>query len=483
MKATQILAPLLLVQPAPRGVKMSLGRAYLRLAACRYYLGGQTPAQVEELYGKSRKLFESILAEEPRNVDALVVIGVVANNLSLGWGDRKQSEKASQLLDESLGFYRRALTLAPDHPDALFQLSNGLRNQSWEFRRKGRFPEALQSLQEAVATATRLVAKNPHVPRYKQFLAMYHHQLGGLHESNTTEEDRFVKAARAYDQAAQLFGQLEAQDRTSPMYPRERVKALIALAEAEQKRGRPDVAREAFDRAIQAAAPAADAMPENVDLVYYAARSNYLRGQMDADDKKPAKALPYLRAAANLWQTRLLRLKLPNRSGYLDEYLQVLDAGRSAAAANEEQDEAIRIAERALPVGPELVGRSHKQRWCALLNNLAELYFKAGKTDEAIATLEKSVATAKRLFAKAPWHWYLRDSLANAYRQLADIYQAKGNVKEEILMRRQFLTLNEPLDDRDYSSFTAASNPLTLAEARRLRSVRTPPTISGSPSR
>jgi serine/threonine protein kinase/tetratricopeptide (TPR) repeat protein len=471
LKARQMVGPILDKDSGHRQALLCLGGVYHRLGAARSQLGRKDKPTPIDCGRDSLKQFDKVLNRSPGNVDALLGAGVAHNLLQYNFSAERKRDEQRRHSEESLRLFERASKLAPGRLDIVYQRSNALRNKALRLRDAGQLKEGIRALEEAIALGEQLIPKSPDVPIYKQFLAGYQHHLADMHESNTADAERFVKAARAYDQAVQMYGQLEAQDRTNPAYPRERIKALLDLADMEKIRGRLEVARDVLDRALQAAAPAARAIPDNVDLVYYVARTNYLRGKLDADNNQPATALPFLRSAVDVYQSRLLRMKLTNRGGYLDEYLEILDIGHQAARAANLPAEVIRYGELALPVGPELVNRQAKVRWCTVLNNLAQQYTHLGKTDDAVAILNKVLATGRPIFDRVPWHYYLRHNLRNACEQLAAIHEARGEIKEEILLRRQILKLRERIDGADYSTYTASSNPLTIDEAKRLRGV------------
>jgi tetratricopeptide (TPR) repeat protein len=470
-RAEKLLTPLAARQPGNVRALLCLAGVNHRLDSSRWNLSGRKPAEALVFCQANARRLDALLEKHPDNVDALYWRGKFANNIALTYDDLKQPQAYARNLDEAVDRFTRALRLSPDRPDVLFDLTNTLRNKAWSLRSQNRLADAVSVYEQAIAKANRLVARNPDVPRYRQFLAKYNYQIAGFHESNREDEERFTRASRAYEQAAQLYAQLEAHDRTAPVYAQERLRTLVALADMEKDRGRSEAARNVLERAVQAARAAVEALPSEEGPLYQAAWTHFRRGELDLEDKQPAKALPYLRESVEIFRTRLLRLKLSSRAGYLNDYLTALEAARAAAAKSGQQDEAIRLAEKGRPVWPELVNFTQKQRWCDLMNRLAELYVDAGKLEAAAATLEKPIAAGRAALAQAPWHYYMRNTLVKAYRQRAEIHQARGEVKEEVLLRRQMLALRERLDGRSYAAYTAASDPLTADEAKRLRSV------------
>jgi len=145
---------------------------------------------------EAEALYRQVLAAEPRNADALHLLGVVAhqvgqNDVALGLirqalallpdapefhSNLGEAYRALGQLDEAIAAYRQAIALRPDQPEANANLGNSLRDKGL--------------LDEAIAAYRQAIALRPNLPKA-------HNNLGtGLQEKGQLDE-----AIAAYRQA------------------------------------------------------------------------------------------------------------------------------------------------------------------------------------------------------------------------------------------------------------------------------------------
>ena len=77
---------------------------------------------------------------------------------------------------------------------------------------------------------------------------------------------------------------------------------------------------------------------------------------------------------------------------------------------------------------------------------------------------------AEPQLGKHPWHYYIRDHIASAYKNIAETAQKQKNWQEEVLARRRWLEVwGAPLQSMQTAGYIDPSRPATRAEAERLR--------------
>jgi tetratricopeptide (TPR) repeat protein len=354
--------------------------------ACRHHQAGRL--------SEAERAYRQLLAVNPRQPDALHLLGVVAyqsgrqeaavdligqairlrddvpvyhNNLGIAFGELGR-------FGEAVTHYKRALTLKPDFVDAHFNLGNALQEQ-------GRPDEAIAHYQRAIA--------------FKPGYAEAHNNLGnGLKQQGKLDE-----SMAHYQRAIDL----------KPDYAEAHNNLGLALKE----QGRLDEAMAHYQRAVAL-------RPGSVDV--HNNLGNVLRqqGKLDEAMAHYQRAITLNPDYAEAHNNLGIALKEQDK---LDEatlhYQRAVDLKPDFAEAHSNLGSALKAQEK---FGEAMV---HYQRALALKPDYAEVYHNMGNVFQLHSKYGEAIAHYQRAIALKPNNGETYYNLANALRELGQFDEAQ----------------------------------------------------------
>jgi tetratricopeptide (TPR) repeat protein len=150
-------------------------------------------------------------------------LAVTLDNYALLLSGQGQREEAWRCFDEANQLLRRIVAAEPHVPRYRQQLGRNLHNRGNKQRGEKRFADAVTSLKEGCDVLTRLVEMQPRIRWYQEDLARSLHLLGHAYaDLGASDKEQLVPAIEAYRLAGETYRQLAKTDPRSadPVYQR-----------------------------------------------------------------------------------------------------------------------------------------------------------------------------------------------------------------------------------------------------------------------
>lgn len=284
--------------------------------------------------GEAERLYQQVLAAEPRHADCLHLLGVTAYQVGR--------------LDLAVDRFRQALAVRPDDPEVSSNLGNAL-------RRQGRLDEAAAALRRALAV--------------KPDFAEAHNNLASV----LCDQGKLEEAAAAARKAIEL----------KPAYPQ----PYANLGNALMVQGR-------LDEAISSYAKALEYQPNYPEVLGNLGNALRLHGKLDqaivayrqALALKPHYPEGHVDLANTLREQGRLDEAVASYRAAVDQRPAYPEALSNLGTALREQgkfDEAIACCRKALEIRPD---------YPEALSNLGNALMDSGRRDEAVVCYQRAIA-------------------------------------------------------------------------------------------
>jgi serine/threonine protein kinase/tetratricopeptide (TPR) repeat protein len=454
---------------ATRDCRFLLARSYNSLGNCQNEEDKQ-----RQSYARSQTLYREILNQDPKNLDSLRGLAAATHNLAQREKNAGNYAGALELFNEDQRLSEAACKLAPQSPGLLADLGIGLGNKALVLMLLKRPEEALKCYQESVASHRSAAKDNPMVSRYQWLLADSLRDLA----AQLSGHQKYAEAQALYEESAEILEMLNRRVDDRPAYGAALIDSRLRLAEFNKLR--PDVSADKaevqraylrdLDQAVQTARALSAKFPEDPELNAKFVEALDQRALYEVNAQRDQDAHRYFEECVETFRTRVCAGGRRPDDFQLGEFLKYVTEAVECAKRLKRTDDILRLAHVALEAGKGCQVREGQQDLAFLLSACAGIHTEALRIDEAIQSYLESVQIATPALEKAPWQWYLRQSVGGGHMHLAELYQQKGDVRNEVLAWREYLKVwLGPMQGMKIDRYVDPKNPADEAEAVRLR--------------
>jgi serine/threonine protein kinase/tetratricopeptide (TPR) repeat protein len=441
--------------------KAGLGRSLSRLVSAR-----PDKANEEKDLKRARAMLSDAAKAMPNDAEILTALARVLNNLAATLPDeRLYSEEGLALFDESRRWAEKALQVNPAHSLAGNIYVSAVRNKAAKLGRMGHKEECVRLLEETIADTKVFIRKNPAVVRAFTSLTI----LQDLMATTYRQQRRYDDAVRVWEELVSLHEGLAQRLPGNPAFPYERVNALTQIGEIETSRGQTLKGAAALDRAFVGAPETVRAHPRDANLLWAVMLAYARRGALDKEAGRYTDAVRVYTEGMTLFEKTGMRPGVPH-VGALSQYIACATDAVTCLHELKDRPAAIRLAERAMPLGEALTDPDHRYNWTLLLADLAQDYKAAGEKEKAIGAFKKQLKEVTDLLAHAPGQVFTdRANLVGINMSLAELYKAVGDLDGEYEALRGKLAHSGYVDGVDYAPVLAATTERNQASMNKLR--------------
>jgi serine/threonine protein kinase/tetratricopeptide (TPR) repeat protein len=423
---------------------------------------GEDPLAAEE---KALRLISEAVEARPDDVDLQVRKSRILFRLGYAYDNRKDSTKALALYDEARRVAEKALAKEPTSLVANRVRTISLNDRALVLRDSGQLEEAAKLLEGAVRDAKLFARQNPALILAHDSRLVAQQNLADIYQRLAS----YDRAIDTWEDIAKCAEGLKQSDPRNPDHPRLRAWALLSISEIERARSRWDKAAIALDRAVIGASEDVRAHPGHDALLSNLVRAFSRRGDLEWTAGRYREALPFYEEGMSLYETSVRRQGGPPGDA-LSQYLNCASSGNTCLSELKDHPAAIRLIERAIPMGRSLVEVDVRHTWAGLLGNLADHLEAMGQTDRAIAyRVEERQELAGLLDRKPEDVFCGRSILAGPNSALAQLYKSCGRLSDEMAAMREFLKAQSYRDGKDYGPLLAETVAVNEQNAKRLR--------------
>jgi tetratricopeptide (TPR) repeat protein len=438
-------------------------------------LGDTTPAKTEKarklaLYNRSWDAWDRLVRMGHRKADSYVSRGIVDINRFYHTPDANNLKAYDKLLDRWEADTSAAAKLLPSSPyiARLIVFTHIERGERME--QLGRMKAATAHMERAVAIARDLAKGTPEagrcvamLPEALTRLANYRQRRGKIADARTAHEEslqhttalseKFFDRAESGRLLIYRWGQFAEFLATASTNPDPVAKAQEVLR--------------ARDKAVAAGEKLSARFPNNATLNADFAYALWKRMLIDSDANQYQKALPFAVKLVQVCRERVIPHEPPGARA--DTLLNYFESARPVLLQARKHKQLFELGQTALELIPH-TGHQGKESACSVLLGCAKAHLEEKQADEAISTYQRVIEVATPHLEKHPWHYYLRNHLTAAHRDLADLYRDKGDSRNEVVQLRGMVRVYyDPMTPVRGKQFLQAGRPENAAEAKAIR--------------
>jgi tetratricopeptide (TPR) repeat protein len=437
-KAMEILEPRSRSQDKRTDIQYELARGLNILGNCLSESNERIVA-----YERARNLASAILATHPRPAEAHQVYAAATFNLANRFYDNTDAQRKLELLQQAQQADQQVLSWIPNAPRAVSNHSLGLEETGATLARLGRIDEARQTFDLAEETGRKVVAQNPKVTQFYWLLASTLKRRAEFH----SKVHEFANSLRYYEEARSILETLVDRVDDRPQYAETWIEVCSAIAAFHQ--GLPEVGGKRDDAAWQTqlnlavvtADRCVERFPAAIDLRYQLGKVLRERSLYHNEEGNWEASRQDLTRACELFEEFVLP-----RTEAMDDYRLIAYVdwlARVIPVANKLADRALAesTAKKAATLTDRISDPEAAESLGTVLEEWGKICRQEGRVSEAIQAYETELSVSIGPFARVPWHWYLRSNVADAHFALAELYQAQGDVDQEVKHRQAWLRI------------------------------------------
>jgi tetratricopeptide (TPR) repeat protein len=446
----------------------------LALADSYCCLGSVSPSQSAKKawYEKAEDLSQRLNDQHPTDSRCLEELSLATGNLANLAKNANEYQRSLALEDKFLAIVDVLLKRSPQSPWLLSNQGIGLADKAHVLVSLNRIDEATKCFQQSLESSRSAANANPLETRFQASLcdrlndqAMH---LSRLH--------RYSEAKALYEEACNILDALTNQSDDRPNFAAALIEHTLKLAEFYQgktEEGSDEVSREQarlryLDRAVDLARKFSKQFPLDTEVQFRSANAFLARAEVDRDDNK--KAYPYYQACAETIRSGVGGPKHNPSDRQRGRSLIWLSIAQDCAVKLQRGGDVIQIADTAYQLGQHCEDREGIQSLSDTVKKSADMLNELGRYKEAVTAYERSLQFSKPALEKAPWHWYLRSSVAAQYRGMAESYEKLKDDRNEILAWREYLQVwCGPIQGMKIDKYLSPGRPMNSAEAADLR--------------
>jgi tetratricopeptide (TPR) repeat protein/tRNA A-37 threonylcarbamoyl transferase component Bud32 len=334
-----------------------------------------------------------------------------------------------ELLEETLGYYRRFVEQAGDDPTLRAELATTLGKIGALNDQMGLTDEALEAHDKAIALLEQLKAEQPAAADYAQRLAVCRNNLGlTLSRAGRADDARRELAKAAAEQTRLMEASPDA-----PGLRSELARSYVNLGDVERQAGRVAQADDAIRKAIKlqedlAGSEASGAEAQHSLSMAYTQLAALGHGS-------PADAVEWYRKGVE--HARAAVHANPRKVKYQSDLATTLNNLAAAQARQDELEpaaatyrEAIDLQKKLLQQAP--LDRAYRRDLAVSYNNLGLAYTRLRQADAAQRSYRNALGFHQQLVAERPDDLDAQSSLGGVYNNLGILFEQDGRDGEAV---------------------------------------------------